>query len=131
MATQTTFFATPVIASAVVPGTLDASLTAPTHVTTVATGAATGTMFSEVTFVGIGTTVAGRVNLFLFDGTTYHLYDQIMVNAVTPSTTLEVWRQVNTYNNLILPNATWTLVVTVMDTGNVSLVNVVALGASA
>ena len=131
MATQTTFYSTPVIASGIVPGTLDTSLTAPTNVTTIATGAASGTMFPEVVFIGLGTTVAGRVNLFLFDGTTYRFYDQMMIFAVTPSTTLEVFRQKATYDNLILPNASWTLVATVMDAGNVSLIRVTAIGGSA
>ena len=55
-----------------VSATLDLSLTAPTNITTIVTAASTGTKIDHLRVQGVGTTVAGVLNVFLFDGATYH-----------------------------------------------------------
>ena len=37
--------------------------------------------------MGVATTVAGLINLFIYDGTTYNLWQQVPVIAITTNTT--------------------------------------------
>ncbi len=48
---------------------------------------------------GVATSVAGIVNLFIYDGTTYSLWQQIPINAVTSSTTAVAFNSVTSTNN--------------------------------
>lgn len=128
MATDPQFATTVNLGATLVPATNDASFTAPTHVATLLTGGTNGSKIEEIRAFGVGTTVAGRLNLFAYNGTTYYLVDEYLVTAVTPSATQEVYNNVVTYQNLVLPNNTWTLVVTVMEAGNESLISVSAFG---
>lgn len=129
MASTPSFAATSKVGAGLIPGTADTSLTAPTNTTTIVTGASTGTKLEELIFQGVGTTVAGVVNVFLHDGTTHHLIDQVLVSAVTSSTTAVAFRARRQYQNLLLPSTSWTLRVSGTVVGNVSLVKVTALGA--
>ena len=67
--------------------TADTSLTAPTTVGTVFTAGASGSRIDYVEVMGVATTTACLINLFIYDGSTYHLWQQIPVVAVTTSTT--------------------------------------------
>lgn len=127
MATSPTFAATPNVGSGLIPATLDTSLTAPTNVTTIVTGGANGTKVEELIFQAVGTTVAGNVNVFLYDGSNYHLYDQVLLTATTSSTTAVAFRTNRQYANLVVPN-TWTLKVTGTIAGNQSMVKVTGTG---
>jgi uncharacterized membrane protein len=51
------------------------------------TAAAAGTRVDALEIVAAGTTTAGVVRLFLYDGTNNRLFKEILVDAVTPSTT--------------------------------------------
>lgn len=95
-------------------------------VATVITGAATGTRIAEVVVQARVTTTAGMVRLFLFDGTTYRLFDEISIAAATVSATVKGTRVSTLYNNLVLPSASWSLVAS---THNAESMDVVALGA--
>ncbi|HET7110115.1 MAG TPA: hypothetical protein VFI41_04545 [Gemmatimonadales bacterium] len=75
----------------------------------------------------IPTTVAGLVYLFLYDATTYHLFDTIPVTAVTPSTTVAPFRASRRYDNLWLP-AGWVLRASQSIVGNANVLRVQALG---
>ncbi len=130
MASTPSFAATPILGAGLVHATLDTSLTAPTNVTSLFTAGASGTKVEEIVFQGVGTTVAGVVNVFAYDGTTHHLVDQVLVSAVTSSTTAVAWRAVRQYTNLVLPSASWVLRVTNTVSGNQSLIKVSAFGAS-
>lgn len=127
MATAPVFTGTVNVGSGLIPATLDTSLTAPTNVTTILTAGASGSRIEEIRFQGVGTTVAGMVNVFRFDGTTYHLIDQIVISAVTSSTTAAAFQFVKTYANLLLKSGD-TLRVSGTIAGNQSLVKVTALG---
>lgn len=128
MATSPVFASTIKVGSGLIPATLDTSLTAPTNVTTIVTGAAAGSKIEEIVFQGVGTTVAGNLNVFLYDGSTYHLYDQVAIPAQTSSTTAVAFRTTRQYATLILASASWSLRVTGTIAGNQSLVKVTATG---
>lgn len=86
MATTAQYASTPVFGSATLT-TADTSLTAPTTVGTVLTAGASGTRIDYIDIQGVATTVAGLINLFVYDGTNYILWQQVPVQAVTSSTT--------------------------------------------
>lgn len=127
MATAPAFAATPNVGSGLTPATLDTSLTAPTNITTILTAGASGSKINEIVLQGVGTTVASVVNVFRYDGSTYHLVDQFLVAAVTSSSTAVAYRANKTYTNLIL-KATETLRVTNTVAGNQSMIKVTAFG---
>lgn len=116
MASAPTFAATPNVGSIALGG-FDTSLTAPSTIVTLITGAANGTKVEEIILQGTGTTVAGVCNIFLYDGSTYHLYDQILITAVTSSTIAIAFRQNKQCANLIVKNG-WTLRASHTVTGN-------------
>lgn len=125
MATSPAFATTPRI-GAVSIATADSSYTAPTNVGTVLTGVAAGTRISEVVVKCAATSAAAIVRLFLYDGTTYWLFDEVTVAAATGSSTVQQTRVSVVYNNLILPSASWSLRAT---TSVSQATHVTALGA--
>jgi hypothetical protein len=125
MATSPSFAATPRI-GAVSIATADASYTAPTSVGTLITGAVTGTRIAEIVVKCAATSAAAIVRIFLYDGTTYWLFDELVVAASTGSSTVQQTRISTTYNNLILPSASWSVRVT---TSVAQTTHVTALGA--
>lgn len=86
MATSAQYASTPVFGSATLT-TADTSLTAPTVFGTVLTAGASGTRIDYIDIQGVATTTSGLINLFVFDGTNYILWQQVPVQAVTSSTT--------------------------------------------
>lgn len=108
MAAAPVFAVTPRI-GAVSIATADSSYTAPTNVGTVLTGVAAGTRVSEVVIKSAATSAAAVVRLFLYDGTTYWLFDEVVVPAITGSSTAVTNRARVTYDNLVLPSASWSL----------------------
>lgn len=50
-----------------------------------------GIRVTAIRIVATGTTTAGVIRIFIHDGTGYRLYKEIMVTAVTPSTSQEVF----------------------------------------
>lgn len=125
MATAPAFATTPRI-GAVSIATADSSYTAPTNVGTVITGVAAGTRIAEVVVKCAATSAAAIVRLFLHDGTTYWLLDEVTIAAATGSSTVQQTRVSVVYNNLILPSASWSLRAT---TSVSQATHVTALGA--
>jgi len=125
MATNPSFAATPRI-GAVSIATADSSYTAPSNVGTVLTGVSTGTKINEVVVKSAATSAAAVVRLWLYDGTTYWLFDEITIAAVTGSSTLAQNRVSTTYSNLVLPSGSWSLRAT---TSVSQTTHVIALGA--
>lgn len=105
MASTPAFGSTPRMASAAVSATADNSWTTFTNAIDLITGVAAGTKIEEIVFQGIGVTVAGVVNVVFYDGTTNHLLDQVLVTALTATSTAIGFRAVRQYPNLVLPNA--------------------------
>ena len=86
MSTSAQYASTPKVGSALLT-TADTSLTAPTTVGTVLTAGSSGSRIDYIEVMGVATTVASLINLFIYDGTTYFLWAQIPVLAITTSTT--------------------------------------------
>ena len=86
MAATAQYSATPKFGSANLT-TADTSLTAPSTVGTIVTAGASGTRIDYIDIQGVATTVAGLINLFVYDGTNYVLWNQVPVIAITSSTT--------------------------------------------
>lgn len=111
MATNPNFSSTPRL-GAVSVSTADSSYTAPTNVGTLLTGVAAGTKIEEVVVKCAATSAVAVVRLFLYDGTTYYLYDEIAILPITGSSTVAQCRVQRKYDNLVLPTASWSLRVT-------------------
>jgi hypothetical protein len=86
MSTSAQYASTPKVGSAVLT-TADNSLTAPTTVGTVFTAGASGSRIDYIEAIGLSTTLASIINLFIYDGTNYFLWQQVPVTAITTSTT--------------------------------------------
>ena len=127
MASTPAFAATVNVGDGLVPATADTSRTAPTHTTTVFTAGANGSKVEQIIYQGVGTTVAGGISVFRYDGSNYWLIDEIEVTAVTPSTTVAPYQLVKPYSNFFLKSGD-TLRVTCQIAGNESLVNVHVAG---
>lgn len=125
MAISPVFAVTPRVSSVSI-ATAEASYTAPTNFGTLITGASTGTRVSEIVVKCAATSAAAIVRIFLHDGSTYFLFDEITVAAATGSATVQQTRVSNTYNNLILPSASYSVRVT---TSVAQVTHVTALGA--
>jgi hypothetical protein len=125
MASDPVFAVTPRIGSVSI-ATADSSYTAPTSVGTLITGASTGTRIAEIVVKCAATSAAAIVRIMLYDGTTYWLFDEVTVAAATGSSTVQQTRVSTTYNNLILPSASWSVRVT---TSVSQATHVTALGA--
>ena len=95
-------------------------------VATLITGAATGTRIAEIVVQARVTTTAGMVRIFLYDGTTYRFFDEVAIAAATVSGTVKGTRLSTLYSQLVLPNASWSVVVS---THNAESIDVIALGA--
>lgn len=129
MAAAPAYAATPVIWSGLVPSTADTSNTAPTHVTSLGSAGASGTKITQIDITPTATVVASIVNVFLYDGTAYHLLEPVTMTAATVSTTAAPVKQSFTYDNLVLPSG-WSLAVSNTIAGNVSIIALNAFGAS-
>lgn len=75
-------------------------------------------------------TVAQSVIIWLFDGTTAWAFDEILVTAVTPSTTVASFQGYNLYQGLVLP-PTWSVYAstTITTTAATTALDVIAQGA--
>ena len=78
-------------------------------ITDLITGVAAGTRVLSINVQGTATTVAALVNIFLYDGTNYDLFDQFTISATTGSNTVKGYRLVTAYTDLVLPTASWKL----------------------
>ncbi len=125
MADSPAFAVTPRLSSVNV-ATANANRDGTGTVATLITGAATGTRVAEIVVQARVTTTAGMVRVFLYDGTTYRFFDEISIAAATVSASVKGARVSTTYNNLILPSASWSIVVS---THNAESMDVSAFGA--
>lgn len=125
MAAEPAFAVTPRIA-AVNVATANANRDGTGTVATLITGASTGTRIAEIVVQARVTTTAGMVRVFLYDGTTYRFFDEISIAAATVSASVKGTRVSASYSNLVLPSASWSIVVS---THNAESMDVIALGA--
>lgn len=69
---------------------------------------ASGSRVDDIYIVANATTTAGVIRLFISDGTNIRLWQEILVTATTPSTTVQVWSYSLLNQALILANG-WSL----------------------
>lgn len=60
-------------------------------IATVFTAGSSGSRLERVRIQAAGTTTAGVVRLFVHDGTNARLLMEVLVSAITPSTTVQAW----------------------------------------
>jgi hypothetical protein len=125
MAADPAFAVTPRIASVNV-ATANTNRDGSGTVATLITGASTGTRIAELVVQARVTTTAGMVRIFLYDGSTFYFFDEVSIAAATVSASVKGTRVSTTYNNLVLPNASWSIRVS---THNAESIDVTALGA--
>lgn len=77
------------------------------------TGAAAGTRVLSINVQGTAATVTALVNIFLWDGTQWDLFDQITISATTGSNTNKGYRLVTAYTDLVLPSVSHKLGATI------------------
>jgi hypothetical protein len=78
-------------------------------IATIFTGGSSGSRIDDISIVATGTTTAGVVRLFLNDGTTSYLLQEILVTAITPSTTVQVFTFQLLNQAIILASSSWSL----------------------
>lgn len=123
MASAPVYFTTPILQTAVVSATAyGGTRTAPTGLTKILDGSTlVATRVRKIDFKSLGTTVAGILELWVYDGTTYSLvappagYGSGAITVVAGSTTQDTWQCILTWPEgdgaLVLPAAAtaWTL----------------------
>jgi hypothetical protein len=97
-------------------------------ITDLITGVAAGTRVLSINVQGTVQTVASLVNIFLFDGTQWDLFDQVTITATTGSNTVKGYRLVTAYTDLVLPTASWKLGATLTVVPTSGTVRVSAFG---
>jgi hypothetical protein len=102
MATAAQYAATPRAAVAVVSAANTARDGTGTLVT-VFTAGASGSRIDDIRITAAGTVTAGVVRLFVHDGTTGRLWQEVMVTATTPSTTVQTFNTALLNQALLLP----------------------------
>lgn len=78
-------------------------------IATIFTAGSSGSRIDDISIVATGTTTAGVVRLFLNDGTTSYLWQEILVPAITPSTTVAVFSAALLNQSLIIASSSWSL----------------------
>lgn len=107
MATAAQYAATPRSAVAQV-STANTNRDGTGTIATVFTAGSNGSRVDDIWIVGTGTTTAGVVRLFVNDGTNTRLWQEVMVTAITPSVSVQVFNTALFNQALILPNG-WSL----------------------
>ena len=94
------------------------------------TGAASGTKVNEVVLKATGDPADSVVTLFIHDGTSYRLFDEVdLGDPAAASTTVSGYRLSRTYENLVLPSASYKLAAAITVALTTGAINVFALGA--
>ena len=97
-------------------------------ITDIIQGVSAGTRVLEIVAQTTETPSNSIVNLFVNDGSNWHLFDQVGITSVVGSTTTKSTRVSTTYTNLVLPSASYKLGCTVTVTPTSGSVKVIALG---
>ena len=97
-------------------------------ITDLITGVAAGTRVLSINVQGTATVVAALVNIFLWDGTQWDLFDQVTITATTGSNTVKGYRLVTAYTDLVLPSTSYKLGATISVAPSSGTVRVAAFG---
>lgn len=75
----------------------------------VTSGGASGSRIDKVRVSASGSTTAGIIRLFLYDGTNNYMIKEIPVTAITPSASVAVFEAEWDADGLVLPTSSWKL----------------------
>lgn len=103
MAASPQFAATPRCSSVSI-ATADTSRTAPTNVGTLFTAGASGSRIDEIDIAAAGTSTTNVVRIFVFNGTTYFLLQEVLISPITPSASVPSFSTAITFNSLVIPS---------------------------
>lgn len=124
------FALTPVVGIATLTSptavTSRANISGTTNLTLLVNSDTNGTTVSTIVVTAKGNTAAGTVGIWLYDGSTSYLFDEIVVSAVTASTTVPSFTSSKDYSTLVLPSTVDLYVSSTI----VQDFNIVALGGS-
>lgn len=107
MATTAQYASTPRSASAQI-STANTNRNGTGTIVSVFSAGSNGSRVDDIWVVATGTTTAGVVRLFISDGSNIRLWRELIVPAITPSTTVPVYNAVLYEQALILQNG-WSL----------------------
>lgn len=114
MAAAPAFASTPLLGGALINnGSADTNYASPSHAVLLLTAGAGGTKVSQIDLIPAGTINSGGVvvNIYAYNGTSYYLFESVLVPAVTPGVQAASAKQSFYYENLVLPNG-WFLYAT-------------------
>lgn len=80
-----------------------ANIVGTTGLTQLTPASTEGKRVDAIQIKGKGTTVASQLFVWIYDGTNSYLYDEITIDAITASDTVESFSFTRTYQNLVLP----------------------------
>ena len=110
MATTAAYAATPLLDATAITATANTNRDGVTGTySAIATGTSAGKYIRRVTLCAAGTTTAGVVRFFVStdSGSTKKLVKEYLIPAITPSTTIEVYRaEISELAGLVLPGTT-------------------------
>lgn len=93
------------------------------------TGAAGGTKINEIVLKATGDPADSVVTIFIHDGTSYRLYDEVdLADPAAASTTVAGYRVSRTYDNLVLPSASYKLAAAITVALTAGAINAFAFG---
>ena len=129
MAVAPTYAATPTIGFGSI-STANTNRDGTGTIVDVLTGGSSGTKINEIALQATGDPADSIVTLFLYNGTTYLLFDEVdLGNPAAASTTVAGYRTVKLYDNLVLPSSSWKLAAAITVALTSGAINVFALGA--
>src|SRR6478609_2219495 len=99
MAADPAFASTPRHSAASVSATADTSRTSITTSVDVFTAGSSGSKIESIVFEGTGSTLAGVVVIWIYDGSTNHVLYEEAVTVVAASTTVAAYRTERTFDN--------------------------------
>lgn len=100
-----------------------------TNIVNVITAGSGGTKINRLVVIAVTNPADSLVQIFLFDGTNYYIFDDFDIgDPATSSTTVAGYREERAYTDLVLPSG-WSLRASISVTTTSGKVNVYALGA--
>lgn len=94
------------------------------------TGVAAGTKINEIAVQSTGDPADSVITLYLHNGTSYFLFDEIdLGNPAAASTTVSGFRASRRYENLVLPSSSWKVAAAITVALTAGVMNVFAFGA--
>jgi len=80
-----------------------ANITGTTGLTQLTATSTNGTRIDTISVLGKGSTVASKITLWLYNGTTSYVIDEILITAVTFSNTVYEFSAQKSYTTLVIP----------------------------